>query len=239
MIDFKIKVASYVFALHTSYENCKNLCKDYLTDEDSDVDITITPDDIVFEQDKSDKEAIYEGRKPEKFSDGYLEEINVYRKIADYVNKRNANVFHGALIEKDGVGYLFTAKSGTGKTTHINNWLKLYPDTRIINGDKPIIKIDGDKVIAYGTPWSGKENLNINDSVVLKNIIVLERDETNHIEQIDISGAIGSLMSACYRVNNIDALNFVMNVAKRCKLYKLGCNMLEESAKVAYEGMNK
>ncbi|MCF0116296.1 MAG: hypothetical protein HUJ56_13175, partial [Erysipelotrichaceae bacterium] len=148
----------------------------------------------------------------------------------------------GALIERDGVGYLFTAKSGTGKTTHIMNWLKQYPDTIVINGDKPILRLVGDSIIGYGTPWCGKEQLNSNRAVKLKAIISLNRAEENSIERTDSIQLLPLLMQQMYRPHTPGgpkrALYMAMELAKHTELYRLGCNMNQSSAVVSYEGMN-
>jgi len=242
VINFRIKIAEFVFDITTQYEDTKKLCKDYLSNDDSSFSIVINQDDIEYERKKSYDEAIYEGLVPEDFSDGYLETIAVYRKIAEYICDFDASVFHGSLISLNGVGYLFTGRSGIGKTTHISNWLKMYPETKIINGDKPIIRIINNEIIGYGTPWSGKENYNINSNVKVKAIIEVTRDSNNHIDKMNINDCLPLLLSQTYRSNLNNgvkkALEFAIKLGSTCELYKLGCNMDVDSARVSYEGLN-
>ena len=94
-----------------------NTAKD-LTDEPADFSITITPDDIVFEREKTSHEYAYEGKSVPDFSAELLEETAVYRKIAEKMPTYQSFVFHGSVIAVDGRGFMFTAKSGTGKSTH-------------------------------------------------------------------------------------------------------------------------
>ncbi len=243
MISFRIEIADTVFEIETKYSDCKDMCKDYLSLKDSDFLVHITEEDIEYERSKSINEALYEGRVPEEFPEGYLETIAVYRKIAEYMAEHDATVFHGCLVSLDNEGYLFTGRSGIGKSTHVNNWLKMYPECVIINGDKPILKISDDGVIGYGTPWSGKENLNTNGSVKLKAVIAVNRDAENHIEEVTLNAMLPSLLSATYRSNRPDgtkrALELAAGIGSKVKLYRLGCNMDAESARVAYEGMNR
>jgi len=243
VINFKIKIADFVFAIETKYEDTKKMCLDYLCDEDSCFFISINDEDLKYEREKSIQEAIYEGRVPEEFSDAYLETIAVYRKIAEYICDKNATVFHGSLISLNNEGYLFTGKSGIGKTTHTQNWLKMYPEAKIINGDKPILKIIDNEVYGYGTPWSGKECLNSNNKVKIKAIIIITRDITNHIEKVKLSEYLSVMLSQIYRANKNDgvknALMMVASICEKTTLYKVGCNMDIESAKVAYEGINQ
>jgi len=242
VINFRIKIAEFVFDITTFYEDTKKMCENYLSNEDSSFSIVINQDDIEYERKKSYDEAIYEGIVPENFTDAYLETIAVYRKIAEYIAEHNATVFHGSLISLNNEGYLFTGRSGIGKTTHISNWLKVYPETQIINGDKPILKVINNELIGYGTPWSGKENYNINSSVKVKAIIEVTRDTNNHIEKMNLNDCLSLLLSQTYRSNAADgmkkALEIAIKLGSTTNLYRLGCNMEAESARVAYEGIN-
>ena len=92
-------------------------------------------------------------------------------------------LFHGSVIAVDGIGYLFTAKSGTGKSTHTRLWREYFGDrAAMVNDDKPLLKITDSSVIAYGTPYNGKHRLGTNISVPLKAICILTRAADNHIE---------------------------------------------------------
>ena len=81
--------------------------------------MTTSQEDIDFEREKSASEDEVEGIPTRHFSDSYLEELAVYRKIAEKMIDYDTILFHGSVIAVDGIGYLFTAKSGTGKSTHI------------------------------------------------------------------------------------------------------------------------
>lgn len=243
MVNFNIKIAEEVLNITTSYNDTYELCKDYLCNEEGDIKISVDKDDIEFERKKSYDEAIYEGLVPYEYSDGYLESIAVYRKIATSLLDKNIVVFHGAVLAMDNKGYLFTAKSGTGKTTHINLWIDNFGDKcTIVNGDKPLLKIKDDGIYAYGTPWCGKENLNTNTSVKLKGICILTRDTTNHIEKISFKDSIDMLLQQCYRPSDskllIKTIQLLNRFNNNVDLYRLGCNMDKEAALVAYEGMN-
>ena len=138
----------------------------------------------------------------------------------------------------------FAAKSGTGKTTRLLLWQQtLGSRVRPVNGDKPILRVCGEQVYACGTPWSGKENLNTNIMLPLKAICILERDSTNHIERIGMSDALPVLLQQIYRPARADAmrrtLQIVRDLGEKVSLYRLGCNMDEEAAAVAYAGMNQ
>lgn len=242
MTDFKIKLVDNVFKIKCIHRDTYNLCRDYFTDEHENVLIEINNNDIEYERISADSDAISEGRKPINFSDGILETTAVYRKIADWFSYHNATVFHGALISLNNEGYLFTADSGTGKTTHINNWLKHYPDCFVINGDKPVLKINDNNIVGYGTPWAGKENSHKNFSVPIKAIVLLNRGKENSISKVDFTTFFSTIISQSYIPKDNSGILRVLNNAKqmegKVKFYNLYCNMDEKSAEVAFNGIN-
>lgn len=65
-------------------------------------------------------------------------------------------LLHASVIRKDGYGYLMTAPSGTGKSTHTFLWYKNIPGCDLMNDDNPVVRILDGTPIIYGTPWSGK-----------------------------------------------------------------------------------
>ena len=91
-------------------------------------------------------------------------------------------LFHGSVVAVDGQAFLFTAKSGTGKTTHTRLWLKQIPGCHVLNGDKPLLLFRNDGIYACGTPWQGKENYGTNEILPLKSICLFNRDIKNHKE---------------------------------------------------------
>ena len=166
----------------------------------------------------------------------------LYRKIAEIMPGYDTFVFHGSVIAVDGVGYLFTAKSGTGKSTHTRLWREYFGERAVmVNDDKPMLKITDSGVIAYGTPYNGKHGLGTNISVPLKAICILTRGEENSIVRIDKSEAYPMLVQQVYRPQNsmqlMKTLDLVDTMAESVKLYKLVCNMEIEAAKIAFEGM--
>lgn len=138
--------------------------------------VQICPSDISFEKEKSAHEDEIEGIPVRQFSDKYLETLAVYRKIARKLLEFDTLLFHGSVVAVDGTGYLFTAKSGTGKSTHTRLWRQLFGSRAVMaNDDKPLLKITDNGVIAYGTPWNGKHRLGSNISIPLRAICILGR----------------------------------------------------------------
>lgn len=240
--QFNILLAEKVIGICPLYSEIRKMCADYLTEEEADFMISISEDDILYERMKSDKEATLEGHNPIPYSDSYLETLAIYRKIATKLLEYDTLLFHGSVIAVDGVGYLFTAKSGTGKSTHTKLWRELFGSRAVmINDDKPLLKMTDSGIVAYGTPWDGKHHLSTNTAVPLKAICVLERSEINHIELIDKRNVFSLLCQQSFRPNAqegmIKSLYLIERLSHGVELYRLGCNMEIEAAQVAYEGM--
>ena len=161
----------------------------------------------------------------------------------NYLLKCGGMMLHSSAVEYNGYAYLFSAPSGTGKSTHAKLWLKNFPGARIINDDKPALRFFGDKLYACGTPWSGKTDLNINTCVPVGGICFISRDENNHIERADTEFMLKNLLEQTVRPANekaMDAvLNFIEKIMKTTPVYKLGCNMDIQAAQVSYDAMKR
>lgn len=240
---FSIKLADTVIRIDPVFEYIREYCRDYITEEQASFTVRTEPGDIAFERESSAKEAEREGRVDGIYSDAYLETLAVYRNIAERMLAYGTLLFHGSAIAVDGMGYLFTAKSGTGKSTHTRLWRERFGNRAVmVNDDKPLLKVTEDSVIAYGTPWDGKHRLSTNCSVPLKAICILTRSEENHIEEISPGEAYQMLLQQTYRPKNgafmLQTLELIDRVMKNIRFYRLGCNMSPEAARVAFEGMN-
>lgn len=242
-IPFHIKLADMVIRIEPIFDYIKEYCKEYITDEPEDFTVTIKAADISFERECSIKEAAKEGSSVIEFSDAYLETLAVYRQIAEKLPKFHVLLFHGSVIAVDMAGYLFTAASGTGKSTHTRLWREFFGGRAImVNDDKPLLRVTENGIISYGTPWNGKHRLSTNISVPLKAICVLTRDKVNHIEEIQPGEAYQMLLQQTYRPSDkasmVQTLELIDEMMKHTRFYKLGCNMNLEAAKVAFDGMN-
>ena len=239
MTNFTIAIAGVSVGITALHESTRDYCQDYLTQNAPDFSVEVTQGDIDRERQLSADEDILEGHAVRNHSDAVLETTAVYRKIVNRLIDYDILLFHGSTVAVDGVAYLFTAKSGTGKSTHTKRWRKLFGDRAVmINDDKPLLKISKDGVLVCGTPWDGKHKLNTNCMVPLKAICVLERGEENHIRQISPSAALPMLMQQSHRPANVlKYMDLLDGLTKHVKFYNLHCNMEDEAAKIAYEGM--
>ena len=240
------KLAELNIEIKSLHDEVHKLCRDYVSDNpEIDFSVETCQEDIVFEHERSEKEDLHEGIAIRRFSEGYLETLAVYRKIAERLPSYERILMHGSAIAMDGKGVLFTAKSGTGKSTHARLWKEVFGDRVIsINDDKPIISLEegseGGATI-YGTPWDGKHRLSTNTSAPLKAICILERAEVNSIKPITAAEAYLMLLQQIYRpfdpVALAQTLKLIDKLSSSVSLWRLGCNMDKEAAQVAYEAM--
>lgn len=236
------KLADLVVEISSVYDYVHEMCKDYRTDEPAKYFVRTTQEDCEEEQRISASNAVREGIAVKKYSDQYLETLAVYRKIAELFVEEDIILFHGSVISVDGEAFLFTAKSGTGKSTHTSNWRKVFGDRAVmVNDDKPLLKITDEGVFAYGTPWDGKHHRSTNMSAKLKAVCVLTRSENNHIEKTTLGSQYNIVLQQVYRIKDAAKMKKIFGLLDRMfrvtDIYRLGCNMDEESAVVAYNGM--
>ena len=236
---FKCRIAEKNIEIECLHRQVFKLCRDYLAQFDSpDLVIAATREDIEKERIASAKENEREGLPVVDYGDAYLETLAVYRKLAEELLCDGILLVHGAVIACDGKGYIFLAKSGTGKTTHIKNWLKMIPGTYVVNGDKPLI--DTAKRRVFGTPWCGKEGMNTNTSVPLGGLVVLERGKVNEIRRITFREALPCILQQTYRPSVGDAAVRAIQCVgglKDVPCFLLHCNMDADSATVAHDGI--
>lgn len=235
--------AERIIRVTSIYEDVHQLCAAYqVSDAAIDFSVQTSRTDIDFERVKSAIEDEREGIPLRQFSDAYLETLAVYRKIAEKMPGYDTLLFHGSCVAVDGVGYLFTAKSGTGKSTHTRLWRELLGDRAVmINDDKPLIRLTDSGAVIYGTPWDGKHRLSTDIAVPLKALCILKRSLENHIESVTAVEAYPLLLQQAYRPLDAAALKktltLIDKLASTVSLWRLGCNTAIEAAQIAYETM--
>lgn len=151
-------------------------------------------------------------------------------------------VFHASAVVLDNEAYLFSADSGTGKSTHTALWCRVFPGAKILNDDKPAIRRMNGRFYACGTPWSGKSDLNLPENVPLKAICFLERGNENTIERMTDPQAILPLFF-CQTLRKMNAdktavfLTILDKLIREVPFYRLTCRPDEDAARVAHDGM--
>lgn len=232
----RYKIADVVFDAQVLYEYSVRLCKNYEYDGDEQpaFKAVVTQEDIDAEK----------ALAPE-FPDAYLESLALFRKLCDYtLTNADGIIFHSSAIMVDGEAYLFTAPSGTGKSTHTRLWREMLGEKAVmVNDDKPIIRyIDGDFYV-YGTPWNGKHRLDTNCRAKVKAICKIYQAKENVIKKADVSEMLITILNQTIRpteIGRMDKLLFLIDkMLSSVGLYTLGCNISREAAELSFNTMSK
>ena len=140
-----------------------------------------------------------EKRQAAASGDGMAECVTVLRRLAEAFLSRDILLLHGAAVAADGAAYLFTAPSGTGKSTRARLWMAEYPGSFVLNGDKPFLLFRENRILACGSPWSGKEGWNRNDMLPLKAVFLLERADRDRVTELSLAQAFPKLLRQTWR----------------------------------------
>lgn len=151
----------------------------------------------------------------------------------------NGFFFHSSSLMLDDKGYVFTAVSGTGKSTHTALWRKLFKDKVVmINDDKPIIRKKDGVFYVYGTPWMGKSDIGNNVKAPVKAVYILQRGEKNSAVRVKPGAVFKNILEATVvptdRENMEKLLELLDEFFSSVPLFLLTCNMDIEAAQVAY-----
>lgn len=92
-------------------------------------------------------------------------------------------VLHSASIHYKGKAWLFSGRSGTGKSTHTNLWHKLF-GAPLINGDLNLLALENGKPTVHGLPWCGTSGISDSKSYPLGGIILLKQAPDNRVESL-------------------------------------------------------
>lgn len=211
-----------------------NQCKDYISNGPAELNISVDRDDVAKENARADREG---------YPYGYLESLAFYRKFCSEAVYKSTVLFHSSAIALDGEAYLFAAPSGTGKSTHTGIWRNVFGDRAVmVNDDKPLIKIKKDGAVVYGTPWDGKHKLSNNISAPIKGICFLTRGKENSIKRLDRIQALPFLLAQTFRPEGEEGarkmLELALSLIDTVPMWQLSCNISNEAAVVAYEGMS-
>lgn len=110
---------------------------------------------------------------------------------------RNAFSIHASAVVRGGHAFLFTGKSGTGKSTHSALWLKNIPGCRLLNDDSPVVRIEKGMAVAYGAPWSGKTRCYVNEGYPVQSVVRLYQATENRFEVKKDTAAFSVLLPGC------------------------------------------
>lgn len=150
---------------------------------------------------------------------------------------------HSSVVIRDGKGYMFLGKSGTGKSTHSRQWLEHFPGTELLNDDNPVIRTGADgSVRVYGTPWSGKTPCYKQLNVPVGAIVRIRQSPENRATRLNLIEAYASVYSSCSGLKAerkiADGLHATLEqVVTTVPCFVLDCRPDHEAADVCYEAV--
>lgn len=229
-IKLKVCLAEMPIEIESQSEFMQDFCRDYLTEKSPLFSVKTNKESV-----ETELKSATEPTTPE-----YAEALCLYREIAERIPLYNSVVFHGAAIEFGGKAYLFTAPSGTGKTTHIALWRKFLGESvDIINGDKPIIRLTDKGFYVYGTPYAGKEGWNRNAFAPLGGICFLSQGLDNKVEKLQ-NGLFFRLFEQIYKPKEKTAMEKTVDIVKNlCSVpcFSVACDISENAVKSTFEAL--
>jgi hypothetical protein len=157
--------------------------------------------------------------------------------------RHKALTIHASVVECYGKGLIFTAPSGTGKSTQANLWVT-HKGAKVINGDRALIKIDKGSPYVFGIPWSGSQRIYLNQKVPLCAIIIIEQAKENKIRQISSSDALVRILPRCFlpyvdKVLLEEALGNLERIIGCIPIYLFGCKPDEAAVELVYQTVMK
>ena len=150
-------------------------------------------------------------------------------------SRQDTLLIHASLVRQNGYGYAFTAKSGTGKSTHVSLWLRHIPGCDLMNDDNPIVRIIDGQPYIYGGPWSGKTPCYRNVKARLGAITRIDRAPANSVDRLAPIDAFASLLPSCSSMKWDEDIfrricNTVTKIVETTPIYTLHCLPNKEAA---------
>lgn len=240
MDSFVMEIAGAVFEVVPLFETTALYCRDYLVAREPEYRILVKREELAQEQRLLDREADEEGLKWRRFAEPFLERSVIQRKIATCLLERNVLLMHGSTVAVDGQAYLFTAPCSTGKSTHTRLWREAFGERAVmVNDDKPFLRFVERKVLACGSPWSGKHGLANNVCFPLKGICILSRGAENVIRPAAVNEISDFLMHQIFRPEGDDRVpGLLAELIHLVAVWEMECNRSPEAAWVSYEAMS-
>ena len=243
MFQFRMSIAGQTGLIQGLYASTQAYFAKYLTEEAEDFSFAVTQAHLDFEQAQLDEEALQEGLRRRAFTGPFLERAAIQRVFAEHLLQHQTLLLHGSTVAVDGRAYLFTARCGTGKSTHTRLWREYFGDRAVmINDDKPFLRITDGTVTAFGSPWSGKHGLDSNIALPLQGICILKRGGEDRIYPIPVGEALPMLLHQSFWPQDAAAQEMtrqlVEQLAQTVPLWQMECTISPEAARIAHEAMS-
>lgn len=207
-------------------------CRDYICEGNDGADIVLRTENF--------RKDVWAGLSEK---DGLYMESGVHFYVQ--LLKHNGIMLHSSAVELDGRAYLFSGVPGAGKSTHTRLWQSVFGErAKVFNDDKPALRCIDGKWIAYGTPWCGKDGININMKAPLAGICFMKQAPENKIRRLGNKEAVQKIISQTLRgfkrLDNMDLmLGHVDKLVRQIPVFELENRPEPEAALLSYETMRR
>ena len=244
-MQFTIKLADVTVNIDHRYPYVYQACRTFEIPLSKEPDFTVSATDERIRNEFEAWEEIFHCTLDFDRWKGRCESDSLITSICDRMPFYDMFLMHAAVVAVDGVAYIFTAPSGTGKTTHTMLWKKHFGDRAVIvNGDKPLIRVIDGAVYVCGTPWRGKEGWGGNYTLPVAGICVIEQSPENHIRKLSVSEASRHIFKQVLisrdSEESFDRFWSLLNrMMTTVDIYLLQCNRDPEASRLSYLTMRR
>ena len=229
------RIADMNIAVEAKYDETYEYMSDYLTDS-RDYELYIKTTDEMIEYERALGESLH-GRRG---SDHISEAVAILRVICDYIINKGGFFLHCSCLRYKGEAIIFTAPSGTGKSTHASLWRKRFGgEVEMINDDKPLVREKDGRFYIYGTPWRGKHGIGSNISAPIRAIVYIRQADENIAEDISPFEALSLILQQTVMPSDKSALSALLDLLGRLmenvQMYKLGCTISDDAVTAVYD----
>lgn len=231
------KIAKMNIACSPRYEYTRNYLREYETDEtEYELKIEVTDEMIAYEH------RINQEIHGDPMADSLCESVAILRVICDYIIDRRGFFLHCSCLKFEEKAIIFTAPSGTGKSTHTRLWREYLKDqVEMINDDKPLVREEDGIFTIFGTPWDGKHHIGNNISAPIGAVFFLKQAKENKVEKVDSVTALTLLLQQTVIPKTKGALQILLDMLSRLietvPMYELSCNISYDAVEKALEAV--
>lgn len=229
------RIAEMNIAVKAKYEDTYRYMQDFLTDS-QDYELYIEPTDEMIRYEAELGEEIH----GDAGSPYICEAVAILRVICDYIIDKGGFFLHCSCLKYKDEAIIFTAPSGTGKSTHSALWRRHFGDDVVmINDDKPLVREKDGRFYIYGTPWNGKHSIGNNTSAPIRSVVFLSQAPENKATPISPIDAMALLLQQTVLPSNKAELSKLLDMLGRLvetvPMYRLGCTISDEAVTTIYQ----
>ncbi len=248
--DFYVRFADQLLKIAVQHLETKNYVRDYIVDvEEKDkenaLQVQVTSEDVIQEWKFFLSREGYDKAFVNRLPAYYFEIFALHRKVAEALVYRNIIAIHGSCVAVDGKAYIFVAKSGTGKSTHVKLWCDTFGGRALLlNDDKPWLRLMPDGTLwVYGSPWTGKHHRGVNRDAKLSAIGQLFREDGASVKNMAKQEAMELLLKQTIHPageNKKEKFqNLLEKVCAKVPFYYVGSDRSKESIRFIFSSMKE